>query len=161
MSARRGNRRGFTFIEILIVMVVFGILTSIASLKYIDIRRNAVAAKVASELNAVKLAGYDYWAEHQAWPADAGPGVVPAPLVRHLPSGFRFADAQWDYTLEWDNFGIVSAPGSPPGYMLGITVATGDLKLMRKLEQYLGKDSPFYAFGGRLTYVIMAPGGGF
>ena len=161
MSTAPDRRRGFTFIEILIVMVVFGILTSLATLKYIDLRRNAVAAKVASELNAVKLAGYDFWAENQAWPSDAGPGIVPGPLVKHLPGGFRFTDTQWDYTLEWDNFGVVSPPGSPPGYLIGVTVSSGDPKLMRKLEQYLGTQLPYYSFGGRLTYVIMAPGGAF
>ena len=36
------NRRGFTFIEMLIVMIVMGILASIAVLKYMDLRNHAV-----------------------------------------------------------------------------------------------------------------------
>lgn len=155
------SRRGFTIIEMLMVMIVFGILASIALLRYMDLRRNAVSAKVASEINVVKLAGYDYWADHAAWPADGSPGVVPAQLVPHLPTDFRFADSQWGYTLDWDNFGVVSPPGSPSGSFIGITVDSSDPKLMRKLEQYLGTQVPFYSFGGRITYVIMAPGGGY
>ena len=155
------RRAGFTLIEMMMVMLVFGILASIALLKYIDLRRNAVSAKVASEINVVKLAGYDYWADHSTWPADAGPGVVPASLVPHLPVNFEFVDSQWGYTLEWDNFGVVSPPGAPPAHLIGVTVASGDPKLMQRLEQYLGSQVPYYTFGGRLTYVIMAPGGGY
>ncbi len=160
MSASR-RRRGFTIIEMLVVMILFGILASIALLKYMDLRRNAVTAKVASEVNAVKLAGYSYWGDFQDWPPDAGPGVVPPGLVRHLPEGFRFDHPEWWYTLEWDNLGSVPGPGGSSGFLVGITVATTDAKLMRKLEQYLGTSSPMFSYGGKLTYVIQAPGGGY
>jgi prepilin-type N-terminal cleavage/methylation domain-containing protein len=161
MIARR-NRRGFTFIELLVAMIIIGILASIALLKYVDLRRNAVTAKVASEINAVKLAGYSYWGDNQAWPADAGPGIVPAGLVKHLPEGFRFDNVAWKYTLEWDNLGIVGGGGgAPPDYLIGISVASTDARLMQKLEGYLGTAAPMFSFGGKLTYVIQAPGGGY
>lgn len=160
MTPRRGTR-GFTIIEMLVVMILVGILSTLGMLKYMDLRRHAVTAKVASELNAVKLAGYSYWSDHQAWPTDAGAGVVPAVLVRHLPEGFRFDHPEWRYTLEWDNLGSVPGPGGSAGYLIGVTVATTDPKLMRKLEQYLGTSAPMFSFGGRLTYVIQAPGGGY
>jgi prepilin-type N-terminal cleavage/methylation domain-containing protein len=160
MSARP-NRRGFTFIELLVAMIVLGILASIALLKYVDLRRNAVTAKIASEINAVKLAGYSYWGDNQNWPADAGPGVVPAGLAKHLPEGFRFDNATWKYTLEWDNLGVVPGPGGTPDYLIGVSIASTDPRLMQKLEGYLGTAAPMFSFGGKLTYVIQAPGGGY
>ena len=160
MSARM-NRRGFTIIELMTVVALIAILASLALLKYQDLRRAAVASKVASELNAVKLAGYNYWADHQAWPADGVAGVVPGALLPHLPTGFQFANAGWRYTLEWDNFGQVGGSGGSGAYLIGVSVATTDPKLMRKLEQYLGTSSPMFSFGGKLTYVIQAPGGGY
>ena len=44
---------------------------------------------------------------------------------------------------------------------VSVTVASGDPKLMQRLEKYLGSQVPYYTFGGRLTYVLMAPGGGY
>lgn len=155
MSTHR-NRRGFTIIELMTVLALIAILASLALLKYQDLRRAAVATKVASELNAVKLAGYSYWADNQAWPSDGVAGVVPGGLAPHLPTGFQFSNTGWRYTLEWDNFGQVSG-----AYLIGVSVATTDPKLMRKLEQYLGTASPMFSFGGKLTYVIQAPGGGY
>jgi prepilin-type N-terminal cleavage/methylation domain-containing protein len=156
------RRRGFTIVELLMTMIIIGLLAGIAVLKYVDLRRNAVTAKVASEINAVKLAGYSYWGDNQSWPADAGPGVVPAGLIKHLPEGFRFDHPMWKYTLEWDNMGIVSdGGGAPPDYLIGITIASTDPRLMQKLEGYLGTAAPMFSFGGKLTYVIQAPGGGY
>ena len=42
------RRRGFTFIEILMVMIIIGLLSSMAILKYIDLKRQAVRSALGS-----------------------------------------------------------------------------------------------------------------
>jgi len=149
------GRRGFTIIELLVVMVVLGILSSIAILKYIDLRKTAQAARVAADFNAIKIATYAYYTDDYKWPAEVSAGVIPPELVPVLSQGFSFV--RDEYTLDYDYFPI---SGSGPGsYIVGVTVTTTDPKLMTKLEQILGRNMPFISSGGSLTYIIVGSDG--
>ena len=152
---RRRCRRGFTLIELLVVFVVLGILSSIAILKYIDLRMSAQAARVASDFNAIKVGVYAYYTDGNTWPAETGPGVVPPELVPILSQGFSFVRDV--YTLDYDYFPI-SGTG-PGGYIVGVTVTSTNPKLMTKLEQILGRSMPFMLSGGGLTYIIVGSDG--
>jgi prepilin-type N-terminal cleavage/methylation domain-containing protein len=148
-------RNGFTIIELLVVMVVLGILSSIAILKYIDIRQSAHAARVAADFNAIKVAVYTFYTDDYEWPAEVGAGVVPPELVPVMNTGYSFIKDV--YTLDYDYFPI---GGSGPGsYIVGVTVTTTNPKLMTKLEQILGKTMPFLSSGGSLTYIIVGSDG--
>lgn len=155
MSRARG-RDGFTLIELLMVMIVLGVLAGLASLKYIDLRHRARAAQVAADLEAVRLAAYGVWYEHNVWPADAGAGQVPFDLVPYLPENFSFAKPE--YTLDWENF--VPPGGGPSGGMqLGVVVTSADPRLRRVLGQTLGTRLPFVVAGNTLTFIIVGPDG--
>jgi prepilin-type N-terminal cleavage/methylation domain-containing protein len=150
------RRRGFTFIEILVVMIVLSILAGLAILKYIDLRHRALTTSAIADLQAIRLAGYSAWYEHGVWPAEVGAGVVPGGLVPYLPGGFEFSKPE--YTLDWDNF--VPPGGGPTGAMqLGVVVTSSDPRLMKTLQNNLGSKGPFFAVGGTLTFVIVGPDG--
>ena len=53
------GRRGFTIIELLIVIIVIGVLAMLGILRYRDLRNHAVASGVAAELNVIRLAAYN------------------------------------------------------------------------------------------------------
>ncbi len=148
------RRRGFTFIEILMVMIIIGLLSSMAILKYIDLKRQAYAVKVASEIHAVRVGAFNYWADYQMWPPDVGPGVAPPALVPYLP-GFTFAGP--DYTLDWDNL----TGGGGVAFLVGITMSTADPKLLASVKRNLGTTNPWYLNGNSLTYIIVGPSGVF
>jgi prepilin-type N-terminal cleavage/methylation domain-containing protein len=151
------RRRGFTFIEILVVMIVLGILSGLAILKYIDLRHRALSASAAADLQAVRLAAYSSWYEHNTWPADADPGMIPAGLAPYLPGGFTFSKPE--YTLDWANF--VPAGGGPSGGgpQLWVELSSSDARLMKTLENNLGSKGLFLVVGGTLTFVIVGPDG--
>lgn len=152
----RRRRRGFTFIELLTVVIVLAILSSLAMLKWIDLRHHALSASATADLQAVRLAAYSAWYEHGAWPSETGAGTVPAGLVPYLPGGFSFSKPE--YTLDWDNF--VPPGGGPSGSMqLGVVVSSSNTRLMKALQQSLGNKEPFLVVGGNLTYVIVGPDG--
>lgn len=152
---RRG-RQGFTFIEMLIVMIVLGILASLAVLKYIDLRHRAVSAEAIADLQAVRLAAYSAWYETGAWPLETGAGTIPPGLTPYLSNGFSFSKPA--YTLDWENF--VPADGGPSGGMqLGVVLTSSNARLTATLARSLGNKSPFFLIGGNLTFVIVGPDG--
>ncbi len=142
-------RRGFTLVEMMVVIVVVGLLASIVTLKYIDLTRTAYAAKVVGEFTTVRLAAYNYEADHNnQWPATTAPGVVPPEMLPYLPNGFSFVTPS--YTLDWDN----RSPSTDP-YMLAVSLTSSDAALMNALAQNLGNNAPYFFAGNRLTYIIV------
>jgi prepilin-type N-terminal cleavage/methylation domain-containing protein len=152
----RGRRAGFTFLEMLMVMIVIGLLAGMAVLKYIDLRHRARAAQATADLQVVRLAAYGAWYENGTWPPEVGPGIVPPGLAAYLPINFTFAKPE--YTLDWENF-VPPSGGTSSGMQLGIVVTSSDPRLQRALLQTLGDKLPFINVGGTLTFVIVGPDG--
>jgi prepilin-type N-terminal cleavage/methylation domain-containing protein len=150
------SRRGFTFVEILITIIVLSVLSSLALLKYIDLRHRALSASATADLQAIRLAAYSVWYEHGTWPAEVAAGAVPPGLGPYLPGGFSFTKPE--YTLDWDNF--VPPGGGPSGGMqLGVVLTSTNTRLVKTLQNNLGTKQPFVVVGGNLTFVIIGPDG--
>lgn len=145
------NRRGFTFIEMLIVMIVMGILAAIALLKYIDLRNHATAAAIARDVESIRLGAYNHWADHETFPAEAGAGVVPPAMTSYLPLNFTFARSQ--HTYDWDNF------GGGGGYQVGLTVTVSEPRLQTLVLRSFEGRFPFFRHGNAVTYIIVGPDG--
>lgn len=150
------DRRGFTLIELIVVTILLGILASIAVLKFMDLRNNAIAAQMSQELRSIHVAVLNFHADTEAWPAETGPGVVPPGLASLLPGQLAASLDRGQYVLDFENFG-----SGAPDVMIGVSVTTGDPKLFAKFVQYLGTQSPFFVSGGTMTYLISGPGGVF
>jgi prepilin-type N-terminal cleavage/methylation domain-containing protein len=147
---------GFTIVELLTVMVVLGLLASLALLRYIDLTHRARTAQVAGDLEAVRLAAYSAWSETGQWPEEADAGVIPPGMAPYLPASFTFQ--RNDYTLDWEN---LSPPGGGPtaGMQVGVVVSTTEPRLRLALENTLGNKLPFIDVGGTLTLIIVGPDG--
>ena len=151
------NRRGFTIIEIWTVMLIIGILAAIAILKYIDLKNQARTSEISGAISVIRVAAYAYEADHQyEYPAETGPGTIPPEMVPYLPANFSFTTP--DYVLDWDNF-TGSGPSAP--YQIGVTVWANDPKLMAKVVQILGADSPYYWTGTSFTYMLIDASGNY
>lgn len=62
--------RGFTFIEILVAMAVFGALTAIAVPRYRSYKDRAYMASMRTELGSLRIAEEAFWAEHMVYSTD-------------------------------------------------------------------------------------------
>ena len=150
------RRAGFTFVELLTVMIVLGLLAGLAILKYIDLTHRARAAQAAGDLEAVRIAAYGAWYETGKWPAEVGPGIIPPGLAPYLPAGFTFH--RNEYTLDWENF-VPANGGQTAGMQVGVVVSSTEPRLQRALENALGNKLPFIDVGGDLTFIIVGPDG--
>jgi len=150
------NRRGFTLIELMIVMLVMGVLAGLALLKSHDLRNAGIATQVSQEMRAVQVAAYNYYAGKETWPPETGPGGVPEGLGPLLPGQLATSFDREQYLLDYDTF------GEEGSRIIGISAITDDPKLMAKLVAYLGSKAPaFFVNGNKVTYIISGPGGGF
>jgi prepilin-type N-terminal cleavage/methylation domain-containing protein len=152
VTARRRKKNGFTLTELFIVVIVLSILAGIALLKYLDLRNQARAAEVAGDFRSVMVAAYNYHGDHEAWPGDGSPGVIPPALAPYLPTSFTFSKKE--YQLEFENMPLGGGQA-----MVGVTVTSTDADLMAKLQRTLGTTLPYFAAGNALTYIISSDGG--
>lgn len=67
---RRPIRPGFTFIEILVVMVVMGVLAGIGVPRIRNMKQRAYQATLRSDLGALRTAEEAYFAENQRYATD-------------------------------------------------------------------------------------------
>jgi prepilin-type N-terminal cleavage/methylation domain-containing protein len=151
------SRRGFTIIELLTVMIVIGILAGLAILRYIDLRQHAEVASIVRDLNNVRLGAYNYWADKNAFPPDAAPGVMPAGMEPYMRNGFRFDNA--NYTLDWENFQGPGGSSSGGGMQVGIVVTAPSSHLMSLLARRTGGSLPYFVSGSSVTFILVGPDG--
>lgn len=149
----RRNRRGFTIIEMLMVMIVLGLLSAIALLKFIDLRATARTAALVGDFRAVTVAVFNYYADREEFPPEAGAGSVPNGLRPYLSGGLVNSFARPEYVLDYDNLRVDDTP------LIAISVTTPDDKLMAKLIASFSTKSPFFMNGSKLSYLISGPGG--
>jgi len=66
----RRTNRGFTFVEILVAMAVFGVLTAVGVPRYRSYKERAYLASMRTELGSLRVAEEAFWAENMAYSAD-------------------------------------------------------------------------------------------
>jgi prepilin-type N-terminal cleavage/methylation domain-containing protein len=150
------DRRGFTFIELLVVCVVIGILATLGTLRYIDLKHRALSAQLIGDLEAIRLAAYTEFLEKGTWANDAGAGIKPPELDPYMSQSFSFSKP--DYTLDWENF-VPPGGGTSASMQIGIVVEASNPRLAQTLAMHLGNKAPFFVSGSTLTYVIVGPDG--
>ena len=138
----RSMRRGFSIVELTVVLMMLGILAAIALPSYQKVTYRARAASIINDLHTVRNAAVQYELEEGIWPDDVGRGNLPAELLPYM-SGIEFQGP--GYALDWDNWTS----------MIGVAVIVDDPLLESALLATLKtSDGVFIRLSDRYTYVI-------
>jgi prepilin-type N-terminal cleavage/methylation domain-containing protein len=152
----RRDRRGFTFAELMVVMLVIAILASIMVMRYIELKHRALTAQATSDMENVRLAAFTKFYDTGQWPTSAGPGIVPAELVPYLGAGFSFN--RKDYTLEFENH-VPPGGGTSVTYQVAIRFSSTNQNLVNTMIQVVGSRVPYVVLGSDVAVILVGPDG--
>lgn len=137
------GRRGWTMIELLMVLVIMGILVNIAVPALRLIRRRAEAAHVIGDIRVIQIAAQSHHADRGTFPPTEQFGVVPTTMVPMLPEGFEFGYG--DVRYRWHRYSLPDGLPAFPGQtvLLAVEVQTPTPELAATIRSL---------YKGRLTF---------
>jgi general secretion pathway protein G len=103
----RNSQRGFTLIELMVVVTIVGILAAVAIVNVKHAQKKAQEAALKDDLHSLRRAIDDYYADHQKYPATLQ-DLVPH-YVRRMPVDPITKTNDWEEVM--DN---PSDPSAPP-----------------------------------------------
>jgi prepilin-type N-terminal cleavage/methylation domain-containing protein len=133
----RGRRRGFTLVELLIVMVILGILAGMALPALHSAVWKARAAEVVSDIHTITVAYHEFLADNGDRVRNAGWGTAPSELIPYLPDGFSFTNPFVDY--RWTR---VRPNASPWGLEMGMVRVRPVAKYRKAMMPKLASMAP-------------------
>jgi prepilin-type N-terminal cleavage/methylation domain-containing protein len=91
--------RGFTLVELVIVVLVVAIILTAAAPRVLEISRGAATAAEIASLHAAENAIYQYQNLNSAWPEDCPAGEFPPELTGYLNDSFFTSVGLWGASI--------------------------------------------------------------
>lgn len=157
-------KKGFTLIELMIVVVIIGILAAIAIPKYQNVTTNAKAATIIGDTRVLLNAAQLYLTEKGEYPPDCIDfNSIPEGMEEYLPEGFimdrHYED--WNVRFTFDNYRNYNGREMPSyaqtfGAWIAISVLSKDQELMNAITEVApGYTVPLRGFFGYLRLAVV------
>lgn len=98
--------RGFTLVEIMVVVVIVGLLTLLAVPAFNVVRKNSQSTRLINDYRQIKSAIEVYVLENGEWPADLAPGEFPPELEGYISAELFEGDYMIDGNWDWDGYDV-------------------------------------------------------
>ena len=107
LAPRAPRNRGFTLVEIMVVVVIIGVIAAMGMPAYRRITMRSKTAALVSDLRSYSTAFITYSLQNGRWPADGSPRQIPSELTGALPGGFALKSPiggvyKWNYGVSAD-----------------------------------------------------------
>jgi general secretion pathway protein G len=122
------RKRAFTLVEIMVVVVIIGLLASMAAAALRKIKRSAQTSRYLNDLRIFSGAFEKYALENGGWPADVSRSTVPAGMAGEFNAtiwmGTTPLGGQWDYDA--GVFGVIAG--------ISVVGPTVDISQMQEID---------------------------
>jgi prepilin-type N-terminal cleavage/methylation domain-containing protein len=108
MGKRGFTDRGFTLIEILVILAILGIIAAIVIPNVTSFTITGTLNAANTEASAVKTAAIAYYNDNNSWPADSGVDGFNNYLTGTIKAKYTFYQAG-------EKAGLIQATGTDPG----------------------------------------------
>lgn len=144
------RRRGFSFVEILVVLTVLGVLVRLGLPRYAYVRKRAQSRAALADVRVVREALLNYHQDIGGWPGEVGQGQLPPGLLPYLPQNFAFVrDA---YTLDYESW---PAPSATSGaVVMGVAIDSPDADIVLELRKLGASGIPHLVSGSKTTFIL-------
>jgi prepilin-type N-terminal cleavage/methylation domain-containing protein len=147
------NDRGFTLLELMVVVAVVGILSGLGLPAFTENKRQAFVAATAQDLRNFSSAFYAYLADDENFPIDVPHGVIPAGMEELLLADVFTVETRLGGNYNWEGPNFYDYAG------ISITNHTAPVEDFERLDRML--DDGNLSTGrfritpnGRYTYIL-------